>query len=312
MRTIIALLAAALVTGCAATATPTPRLSPSTRPSPTASPAVSQRYIGVWEPQVYTNFGQVRTFARATGVKPRLILEYDRLGGNFPTHLATEAYQYGATLFVQMQPGNASMASIAAGRYDSEFRAYAAAVKRFGRPVIISFAAEMNGSWDLWGWPHTPPAVWVAGWRHVVSVFRSAGAANAQWLWCVSPLQKHAPSLARYWPGAAFVNWVGIDGYFYFASETFGSVFGPTIAQIRALTADPVLLSETAVGTFPGRDAKIRSLFAGAAQSGIAGIVWFDQTQAGSPYRQDWRLEDNPAALSAFRAAAARYERGAA
>jgi hypothetical protein len=58
---------------------------------------------------------------------------------------------------------------------------------------------------------------------------------------------------------------VGIDGYFFRAADTHGSVFGATITQVRALTSDPVLLAETAVGPFAGAG-KIAELFAGARE----------------------------------------------
>jgi len=33
-------------------------------------------------------------------------------------------------------------------------------------------------------------------------------------------------------------------------------------------------------------------------------LVWFDEAQHDGHYHQDWRLEDDPAALAAYRAAA--------
>jgi hypothetical protein len=40
-------------------------------------------------------------------------------------------------------------------------------------------------------------------------------------------------ALRQWWAGAAWVNFVGIDGYYHRSSDTFSSVFGRTIAQIR-------------------------------------------------------------------------------
>ena len=33
----------------------------------------------------------------------------------------------------------------------------------------------------------------------------------------------------HWWPGSSYVNWVGIDGYYYSPSDTFTKVFGGTI-----------------------------------------------------------------------------------
>ena len=66
-------------------------------------------------------------------------------------------------------------------------------------------------------------------------------------------------------------------------------------------TGKPVLLSETAVGPDAGQPAKIPDLFAGMRQYGTLGLVWFDIAQDGGIYHQDWRIEDSPAAETAFR-----------
>ena len=79
---------------------------------------------------------------------------------------------------VQIEPTGVSLAAIASGRYDTYLRSYAAAVKAFGGQVILSFGHEMNGYWYSWGYRHTSPAVFVAAWRHIVTVFRAAGCAE--------------------------------------------------------------------------------------------------------------------------------------
>ena len=74
------------------------------------------------------------------------------------------------------------------------------------------------------------------------------------------------------------MTWVGIDGYYYNSASTFAPLFGPTIAAVRALTHDPILISETAVAPAAGQSAKIADLFAGIRLYGLLGFVWFDAT----------------------------------
>jgi mannan endo-1,4-beta-mannosidase len=107
--------------------------------------------------------------------------------------------------------------------------------------------------------------------------------------------------VASWWPGAQYVSWVGIDGYYYRPSDTFASIFGETLAQVRAFTSQPVLLSETAVGPDAGEAVKIPDLFNGMREYGMLGLVWFDIAQDNGIYHQDWRIEDSPAAETAFR-----------
>ena len=73
---------------------------------------------------------------------------------------------------------------------------------------------------------------------------------------------------------------------------------------MRAFTSRPVLLSETAVGPDAGQAIKIPDLFAGMRRYGTLGLVWFDIDQHDGIYHQDWRIEDSPAAETAFRRAA--------
>ena len=83
-------------------------------------------------------------------------------------------------------------------------------------------------------------------------------------------------------------------------------MFGSTVAEIRTFTKDPILISETAVGPVAG-PSKIAGLFAGVAANHLLGVVWFDQAQHDGIHHQNWRLEDAPAALAAFRSAVKRY-----
>jgi hypothetical protein len=45
-------------------------------------------------------------------------------------------------------------------------------------------------------------------------------------------------------PGAAWVNFVEIDGYYYRSSDTFGSVFGRTITQVGTFSDAPMLVTQ--------------------------------------------------------------------
>ena len=138
---------------------------------------------------------------------------------------------------MQINPSGVSLAEIASGQYDSYLITYAEAVRAYRHPVILSFGHEMNGHWYSWGYTHTSPTVFVAAWRHIVTVFREVGAQNVTWLWTVNIIDPGGiPSPAVWWPGNSYVNWVGLDGYYYQPSWTFASLFGPTIAAVRQMT----------------------------------------------------------------------------
>ena len=301
-RVAVATAAAAVllaVTGCLTPLTSQPPQQPLT-PVPTpASPVV-----GVFEPDAPGSWSQIAEFTNATNVKPRIVVYYSLWNDPFSTSFAQAAWEHDAYVLVQLDPNGVTLASIAAGGSDAYLHSYADAVVAFGHPVILSFGHEMNGTWYSWGDGHTSPTTFVAAWRHVVRVFRGAGAANVTWLWTVNSIAGASSLLRLWWPGAAWVDWTGIDGYYVRATDTFGSMFGSTIADIRAFSSAPLLIAETAVGTTPDRESQIDALFAGVRANRLAGVVWFDEAQHAGLYHQDWRLEDAPSARAAFTAMA--------
>jgi hypothetical protein len=241
----------------------------------------------------------------ATGVKPRVVVYYSGWMEPFKVSFATTVARVGAVPLVQMNPTKTSVAAIAAGHYDNYLNAYAKAVRAYHHPVILSFGHEMNGHWYTWGYTHTSPAVFVAAWRHIVTVFRARGAQNVTWLWTINTIHKktRVPSPQPWWPGGSYVNWIGIDGYFTNSSSVFASVFGPTIVYVRSLTHKPILITETSATPASSQPAKITELFGGIRLYRLLGFVWFNSVD-----RVDWRLNSS-AAIAAFRRGAERYYR---
>jgi hypothetical protein len=90
-------------------------------------------------------------FEQATGIKPGIVENYQAFGQPFPSSWARTLLAQGILPLIQLQPGLAAPRAIAAGRYDSYLRQYAAAVNALGAPVVLSFGHEMNGSWYSWG-----------------------------------------------------------------------------------------------------------------------------------------------------------------
>lgn len=277
---------------------PTPQRQEATR-----LPTSPGSYIGLYRDGVPASYAEVASFTAATGVSPGVVVYYSGWMEPFQASFAETVVQHHAVPLVQIDPTKVSLRSIATGRYDNYLSAYADAVKAFRRPVILSFGHEMNGDWYSWGYTHTSPAVFVSAWRHIVSLFRGSGADNVTWLWAVNVIHAEhgVASPGPWWPGASYVTWVGIDGYYHNSSTLFAPLFGPTVATIRALTRDPILIAETAVAPAAGQPAKIANLFAGIRLYGLLGFVWFDVA-----HTEDWRLT-SPAAVAAFRLGAESY-----
>jgi mannan endo-1,4-beta-mannosidase len=262
-------------------------------------------YLGVYERDSPQSYAGVAGFARTTGVQPNVLMYYSKWLEPFQANFATAAAEHGAEPLVQINPFGVSLSGIASGQYDSYLESYAEAVRAYGHPVILSFGHEMNGYWYSWGYRQTSAEVFVAAWRHIVTLFRGLGARNVTWLWTVNIIDTDGgiPSPASWWPGSSYVTWVGIDGYYFGPSWQFTSLFGPTIAAVREFTHDPILIAETGVTPAAGQPAKIADLFNGIRLYGLLGFVWFDANDS-----HDWRLT-SPAAIQVFRENAQTYHR---
>lgn len=271
------------------------------KPLPVNLPAASGAYLGVFVKGAPDTYSGITNFASITKSNPDVVMYYSGWYVPFPTSFANTAANNGAVPLVQMDPDNIKVAAIASGKYDGYLSAYAEAVRSYGHPVILSFGHEMNGSWSSWGYKRTPAAVFVAAWRHIVTLFRALGAKNVTWLWTVNIINNtrtgKIPSPAPWWPGSQYVNWVGIDGYYLKSTWQFAPLFGPTIGVIKNLTNDPILIAET--GAVPAADQpkKISDLFAGIHTYGLLGFVWYDTTNT---HGNHFGINDSPSALSAF------------
>ena len=285
------------------------RSSGHTGPLPVQLPATAGAYLGVYTKGLPDSYSGVSAFKSATQATPNMVMYYSGWYVPFPVQFATTVANNGAVPLVQMDPDKISVASIISGRYDGYLSAYAEAVRAYRHPVVMSFGHEMNGTWYSWGYRHTPPAMFVRAWRHIVTLFRALGAHNVTWMWTVNIINNSRggkiPRPDPWWPGGSYVNWVGIDGYYLKPSWKFAPLFGPTITDVRKLTLDPVLVAETGAVPAAGQSAKITDLFAGIHQYALLGFVWFDSTNSAG---QQFGIS-TAAAADAFRKGASTFTR---
>jgi hypothetical protein len=204
----------------------------------------------------------------------------------------------------------------ARGDYDAYLNAWADRLKAFvsgpdgslgtadDRRVYIRLAHEMNGNWYPWGAAvgGNSSASYILMWQRVRGIFWAKGldARTVQWIWAVNHEDVGVARAEDYYPGDAYVDWIGIDGYNWGASQSWSSwstpeqVFAPMLARLRGLTAKPLALTETASSSsMPGRvDVAAKSLwitqlfnYATAPTTGARMIVWFNEDK-----ETDWAV----------------------
>ena len=304
------------------------------RPTPTAlagtiQPSASGTYWGVFLPRAQLDQSVVTSFASGVGRKPAIVTIYQQWSGEqpFPTTAARWLERRGMVPLIvwePWQPGlpagqsvtqpNYRLAVIAAGAFDRYVRKFADQARDYGGPLFLEPFHEMNGNWYPWGGTvnSNTTADYVAAWRHLHDVFLAEGATNVTWVWTANRdtvPNTPANQPAEYWPGPAYVDWVGLDAYNWGTAErkqwmSVSQTLGPSLPVLQAY-GKPIIVAETACAEQGGNKAVwIANLFAaltGGYKGVISAAVWFDE-----PFGVfDWRTDSSPAAQSAFQAGVA-------
>ena len=265
-------------------------------------------YVGVYQPNSPGSYNQLEDFKNQAGFTPRITSYYtSSFSQAFPVSFAKQAAADGTMVLVQWQPRGTTNAAIAGGQDDAAIIATAKAIASVNYQVIVSYGQEMNGNWYPWGnMGGNTASEYIAAYQHVWNIFQEQNVHNVTWLWDPNIIYEGSASLQQWYPGDKYVDWVGFDGYYEQPTDTFQSVFVPSINELRSFTGKPMIIGETGVAGNAGV-AQIESTFAGASQYGMLAVVYFDVSQSGDSTHQDWRLEDNPANMAAFKEAVQLY-----
>lgn len=203
--------------------------------------------------------------------------------------------------------GSPSIPYIASGGADGQLRTLASRCKTFGRPLFLRPFWEMNGRWMSWNadrYGHDTSKFRTA-WRRMVTVFANAGVTNVTWVWSpnVGDLPRESWNhWSNYYPGDAYVDWVGADGYNHGGSQwrELREMYAPFVADYG--DRKPIMVAETASVERGGSKATwITNARAWVkSQPSVDAFIWFHRG-ANSSEAYDWRVNTSSSALSAFR-----------
>jgi hypothetical protein len=220
---------------------------------------------------------------------------------------------------------NVTYAAIAAGAYDAFLQKSAQELRAYGYPIFLRPFHEFNGNWFPWGLANqgasaSSDAAFVAAWRHMRTIFASENATNVRFVWCFASQALPSSTLdtwnnaANAYPGDAYVDWVGFDGYNRGSISgtqrwrTFDQTIGSAYALAVSISSNkPIIISEIASNEYgDGGMMKaqwISQMLSELAASGSSNLypnlrafVWFEQDP--SPYSFD--SESTQPAYNAF------------
>ena len=250
----------------------------------------------------------------------------DKADQRFPLQLATAVSDMGSIPVITWEPWltdfeNAShpglplrtardqhgLAAIGRGDYDFYVDAWAADARRFGRPLFVRFAHEMNDPYRYpWGPQNNSKEEFIAAWRHVVERFAAIGATNVLWVW--------SPHIAyQYWelyyPGADVVDWVATGALNFGAVAhwsqwwTFRELFGSKYNAMMTFDK-PILIAEFGSLAVGGDRTRwyLEAIQALAHEyTGVKALLFFNgrNDQTVTYQKVDWSLTSDQALASA-------------
>ena len=211
------------------------------------------------------------------------------------------------------------MAQVAAGLYDFYVDDWAASAAKFGKPIYLRFAHEMNDPYRYpWGPQNNTKEEYIAGWRHVVQRFRAASATNVIWVWSPHVAYKYWD---LYYPGASYVDWVATGALNFGPIAqwsqwwTFHEIFG-TRYQLMTSFNKPIMVAEFGSLAVGGD----RSTWYAAALTdlpqkypAVKGLLFFNvaDDQTVTYQKVDWRMTTDSAVTATVARAIGSWAPGA-
>ncbi len=196
---------------------------------------------------------------------------------------------------------------IAQGNYDTYVERWGGKLRQFlagtdgvygtadDRRVYIRLAHEANGDWYPWSAQDgvNTPADYVAMWQRVYQHLAAQGLdkAHVQWIWSINNADAGAFKAEAYYPGDAYVDWVGLDGYNWGSTYSWSNwqtptqVFGYIRERVAALApTKPIAITEVAstatttngVNT-AAKDAWITQFGSYVKDNDIRMVTWFNE-----------------------------------
>ncbi len=210
-------------------------------------------YLGAWVnpgklgANTHQEIQQLGQFEAAFGRPPGVVHVFQSWAQPVTLNTMNAATVDGSVPVVDWHCGIADEA-IVNGSQDALITSFAQEMVNYARPVFLRWYWEPN-------FPNSEsfakcigvagPQGYVAAWRHIWSIFQQVGATNVAFVWCPG-INGVQDTLDQYYPGDAYVNWIGVDGYDRHQTKapTFKKVFGAYYATWSTHNK-PMMIGET-------------------------------------------------------------------
>ena len=222
---------------------------------------------------------------------------------------ADATHARGAIPLITMGLGaGVTLESIVNGAQDAAIKKWAQEAKAWGHPFFFAPWWEMNGGWYSWG--RSP--YFIGAWRRFHDLVAGQGATNVTWTWVANSIwYDPASDPTPYYPGDAYVDWVGLDSYNWGRNPAQPDkwinpeqTITPTMELIRkAAPTKPFAIIETASSEYGGNKTDwIREMLTAYLphHPEIKAFLWFNWNFPKGDKRADWPIETSAPAQQQF------------
>jgi len=188
------------------------------------------------------------------------------------------------------------------------------------QPVLIRTMHEFNGGWFWWGIGFVAPdgthpntnETYRAAWIKIHDAFTSRCPGDVKFVWAVNhySVGQNTGFMGPY-PGAQYVDFIGIDGYNWGGHAQWGwqrwdAIFLEAYCAVSRQTTQPILIAEVSSTEDGGNKADwVREAFtkiSGGDYPRVRGLVWFNSGKYERESKDvlDWQIDSSEASLEAF------------
>lgn len=220
-----------------------------------------------------------------------------------PTSYETWTASQGRIPFINWRMP-APWTSVTNGSQDAWIGQRADAFKAFGSPIYVTLHHEPENDLAQYG----SQAEFVAAFRHIVDVFRAHGVSNVGFVWTMMAWSfdsRSGETIANWYPGDNWVDFVGADGYNWYPGRagTSWTMFGTVFDQVNAFAVShgkPWMVVEYGSQEDPadaGRkgDWFLDLLNTVQAWPSLMGLIYFDTTKL-----YPWDIDSSPSSVAGY------------
>lgn len=303
--------------------------------------AYTGAYVDFGEGEDDVTYDAIAAFEQMTG-KHLAIVAFGNFWGEqaFPVKSVNIVSGYGAIPLIYWSPWDRpyvenqgpdrfNLPDILTGKWDLYIDQWADAARDYGKPILVSWGLEMNGTWFPWsgvyygggkvtgqkdGRPlYAGPELVKQTYRYVVDRVRARKAVNVLWGFHANHStvpQTEWNMMDHYYPGPEYVDWLGLSVYGKMVRAedwvSFSRVMDGAYQDLCRLDPQkPVILAEWGVGEFPPAS---KAEFVTTAFADLqtryprvkAAVYWHERWENKDGSYSNLRVNSSPEALDAY------------